>query len=49
MADLSRAGDDLDDLYFHNGRTADLARKGLDTQLPPEVESMIYLNLNYVQ
>jgi hypothetical protein len=49
MADLSRVGYDIDDLYFHNGWTADPARKGLDPQLPSEVEGMIYLNLNYVQ
>lgn len=49
MADLSRVGYDIDDLYFYNGWTADPARKRLDPQLSSEVEGMIFLNLNYVQ
>jgi len=49
MANLSRVGNGVNDLYFHNGWTADPARKGPDPQLSQEVDGMIYLNLNYVQ
>lgn len=30
LANLSGACDGSDDLHFHNGRTFDIARKGLD-------------------
>ena len=43
LANLSRACNGTDDLYFHNGRTLDPEREGLDPQLPLEVEGVILL------